>query len=58
MSRMEAIEPEAAIMTESGADTADDRDLQLWLKLGRGAFFFCLWAAMVLPVALIVSLRF
>jgi hypothetical protein len=55
---MEAIEPEAAMMSERGAETADDRDLQLWLKLGRGAFFFCLWAAMILPVALIVSFRF
>ena len=58
MSRMEFIDPETATKTGVSADFAEDADIQLFLKLGRMAFFFCIWSAMVIPVALIYSFRF
>jgi hypothetical protein len=58
MSRMEAIDLETATVTDVVSDAAVDRDLQLWLKMGRAAFFFCLWTSMVMPIALIYSVRF
>jgi len=36
----------------------NDPDIQLWLKMGRMAMFFCLWAAMILPVLLVIAARF
>lgn len=58
MSRMEFIDLNAATQTGVSAEFAEDADIQLFLKLGRMAFFFCLWSAMVIPVALIYSIRF
>jgi hypothetical protein len=58
MSRMEYIDIKSASRTGVSADFAEDADIQLFLKLGRMAFFFCIWSAMVLPVALIYSVRF
>lgn len=55
---MEFIDLKAARETGVSADFAQDADIQLFLKLGRMAFFFCLWSAMVIPVALIYSVRF
>ncbi|WP_297620972.1 hypothetical protein [uncultured Roseicyclus sp.] len=55
---MEFIDLETATKTGVSADFAEDADIQLFLKLGRMAFFFCIWSAMVLPVALIYSIRF
>ncbi|MEJ6392557.1 hypothetical protein V8J82_04765 [Gymnodinialimonas sp. 2305UL16-5] len=36
----------------------EDDDVRQWLVLGRMAMFFCVWAVMIMSVALIVSLRF
>jgi len=58
MSRMEFIDLKAAHQAGVSAEFASDADIQLFLKLGRMAFFFCLWSAMVIPVALIYSIRF
>lgn len=58
MSRMDVIDFKTASKTGVSTDFAEDADIQLFLRLGRMAFFFCLWSAMVLPVALIYSIRF
>lgn len=58
MSRMEFIDPKTASQTGVSAAFTEDGDIQLFLKLGRMAFFFCIWSAMVLPIALIYSVRF
>ena len=58
MSRMDVIDFKSASKTSVSADFSQDADIQLFLKLGRMAFFFCIWSAMVLPVALIYSIRF
>lgn len=58
MSRMEFIDPKTATPTGVSAAFAEDTEIQLWLKMGRAAFFFCIWSAMVIPVALIYSFRF
>ena len=58
MSRMEFIDPKAATTTAVSAEFAADPEIQLWLKMGRAAFFFCIWSAMVIPVTLIYSFRF
>lgn len=58
MSRMESIEIATATVTEVSPDTAMDPALALWLRMGRAAFFFCLWSAMAIPVALIYYARF
>jgi hypothetical protein len=55
---MEFIDLKAAHQAGVSAEFASDADIQLFLKLGRMAFFFCLWSAMVIPVALIYSIRF
>lgn len=54
MSRMEWFEGATEVSTEF----EEDEDIQLWLKMGRAAFFFCLWSSMVIPVALIYAVRF
>ncbi len=36
----------------------DDEDVREWLVFGRLAMLFCLWAAMILPVLMIISVRF
>ncbi len=36
----------------------DDEDVREWLVFGRFAMLFCLWAAMILPVLMIISVRF
>ena len=58
MSRMEFIDRKTAIATGMSAAFSEDAEIQLWLKLGRMAFFFCIWSAMVIPIALIYSFRF
>jgi len=58
MSRMESIDMDASVGADFSEDFAEDRDVQLWLKMGRAAFFFCLWSAMAIPVALIYYARF
>ncbi|WP_213685683.1 hypothetical protein [Roseicyclus sp.] len=58
MSRMEFIDPKTATATGMSAAFSEDAEIQLWLKLGRMAFFFCIWSAMVIPIALIYSFRF
>jgi hypothetical protein len=58
MSRMEFFDFKTSAATEVSSDFAEDRDIQLWLKAGRAAFFFCLWTSMVIPVALIYYARF
>ncbi|NKX43135.1 hypothetical protein [Roseicyclus persicicus] len=58
MSRMEVFDVTTSALTEVSADFAQDPDIQLWLKMGRAAFFFCLWTSMVIPVALIYYARF
>jgi hypothetical protein len=55
---MEFIDLKGASQTGASSDFAEDGDIQLFLKLGRMAFFFCIWSAMVLPIALIYSIRF
>ena len=54
MSRMEAFKPSQQVST----DFAEDKDIQLWLTMGRMAFFFCVWVGMALPVVLVISIRF
>lgn len=58
MSRMEFIDPKAAAAAGVSAAFNEDAEIQLWLKLGRIAFFFCIWSAMIIPIALIYSFRF
>jgi hypothetical protein len=58
MSRMDYIDLKDARPTGVSADFSQDAEIQLFLKLGRMAFFFCIWSAMALPVALIYSIRF
>lgn len=58
MSRMEFIDSMTASATEVSTDFTEDREIQLWLKMGRAAFFFCLWSSMVIPIALIYYARF
>ncbi len=58
MSRMEFFDIKTAAKTEVSTDFAEDPEIQLWLKMGRAAFFFCLWSSMVIPVALIYYARF
>lgn len=36
----------------------DDADVREWLVFGRIAMIFCIWAAMILPIILIISFRF
>jgi hypothetical protein len=55
---MEFIDSMTASATEVSTDFAEDREIQLWLKMGRAAFFFCLWSSMVIPIALIYYARF
>lgn len=58
MSRMEFFDVKTSAPTEVSSDFAQDREIQLWLKMGRAAFFFCLWSSMVIPIALIYYARF
>jgi hypothetical protein len=58
MARMEAIDIATSTPTGVSPDFAADRDIQLWLKMGRAAFFFCLWSSMAIPIALIYVARF
>ena len=58
MSRMETIDIVTSAPTKVSSDFTADPEIRLWLKMGRAAFFFCLWTSMVLPVALIYSIRF
>lgn len=37
---------------------SEDADVREWLVLGRIAMFVCLWAAIILPIVLLVSFRF
>jgi hypothetical protein len=55
---MESIEIATAMAAEVSTDAAIDPALALWLKMGRAAFFFCLWTSMAIPVALIYYARF
>jgi hypothetical protein len=54
MARMEKFEPAIKVST----DFAEDKDIQLWLMMGRMAFFFCMWSAMILPIVLVIMFRF
>lgn len=58
MSRMEFFDYTAASPAKVSSEFVEDRDIQFWLKMGRAAFFFCLWTSMVIPVALIYYARF
>lgn len=58
MSRMESIEIATSKPAGVSAEFAEDREIQLWLWMGRMAFFFNLWAAMAIPIALIYVARF
>ncbi|MBF9058280.1 hypothetical protein HKCCSP123_03710 [Rhodobacterales bacterium HKCCSP123] len=58
MSRMEFIDSKTSSVTEVSTEFAEDPEIQLWLKMGRAAFFFCIWTSMVIPVALIYHVRF
>ena len=55
MSRVEQFEG-AALVDESD-EYEDNRDLRLWLKAGTVAKYFCLWSAMVIPILLIIDIR-
>ena len=55
---MEFFDLATSTPTEVSSEFAEDPDIQLWLKMGRMAFFFCLWTSMVIPVALIYYARF
>jgi hypothetical protein len=44
--------------TKVSEEFTEDEDIQLWLKMGRMAFFFCLWMSMAIPVLLLISIRF
>lgn len=57
MSRMEKFDLGIEVK-EASDEFANDPDIQLWLKMGRMASFFCLWMAMAIPVLLIISIRF
>jgi hypothetical protein len=55
---MESVDLMTSTRAEVSAEFAEDKDIQLWLKMGRMAFFFCIWSAMAIPVALIYYARF
>ncbi|MEM8850391.1 MAG: hypothetical protein AAGE03_10185 [Pseudomonadota bacterium] len=56
---LEAEVAAARVPTASSADeTESDVDVQLWNRMGRYAMFFCIWAAMIMPILLILSFRF
>lgn len=57
MSRMDRIDMGLEV-TAASEDFKSDPDIQLWLKLGRAAMFFCLWSAMAIPVLLVIAARF
>ncbi|WP_224813746.1 hypothetical protein [Hasllibacter sp. MH4015] len=40
------------------ARVSDDEDVREWLFFGRIAMIFCIWAIMIIAVALVVSFRF
>ncbi len=54
MSRMDQIEAGEAI-TEAAEATGD---LQWFFKAGMAAKWFLIWAAMAIPVLLVIDLRF
>jgi hypothetical protein len=56
MSRMEEITLGTEVSVSE--EFKNDPDIQLWLKMGRLAMFFCLWVAIALPVLLVISIRF
>lgn len=56
MARMEEITFGTKVSVSE--DFKNDPDIQLWLKMGRLAMFFCLWMAMALPVLLVIAARF
>lgn len=58
MSRMENFDFTTSAPARVSTEFAEDPDIQLWLKLGRAAFFFCVWVSMIIPVALVYAARF
>jgi len=60
MSRIEQFEAAMKAPGQSNVsqEFAEDADIQQWLKMGRMAFFFCIWVSMAIPIALIYSFRF
>jgi hypothetical protein len=58
MSRMENFDFTTSAPAGVSTEFAEDPDIQLWLKLGRAAFFFCVWVSMIIPVALVYAARF
>jgi hypothetical protein len=56
MSRMEEITLGTEVKVSD--EFKNDPDIQMWLKMGRMAMFFCLWMAMALPVLLVIVARF
>lgn len=58
MSRMEFFDFSTSAPPEVSSEFAEDPEIQLWLKMGRAAFFFCIWVSMVIPIALIYYARF
>lgn len=58
MSRLEFVDFTTSARAKVSTEFAEDPDIQLWLKLGRAAFFFCIWVSMFIPIALIYIARF
>ena len=55
MSRMDQIEIEAAVLDQTEAKPGD---LQWFMTAGNAAKWFLIWAAMAIPVLLVIDLRF
>ena len=38
--------------------TDEDWEMKIWNLAGRAAMFFCLWAAFIIPILLVIEFRF
>lgn len=47
----------ARVTTRPSSNYGPDSDIDLWNKMGHYAMIFCIWAAMIAPILLIISFR-
>ena len=47
-----------SIVARKAGDVSDDPGVQQWVFIGRIASLFCLWMVFIVPIALVISLRF
>lgn len=39
-------------------ESDDEWEMKMWNHAGRAAMFFCLWAAFIIPILLVIQFRF